>query len=573
MPTGRRVHDAVTAVDLAGLRALGPNLASTNKGTTSLWAEERPPNIPDLPLSSRSEVTVLKTKPVLLVILDGWGLRAEREANAVALAETPAMDALLRDYPWTALKTSGLAVGLPEGQMGNSEVGHTNLGAGRIVYQDLVRIHRAVEDGSIFQNPVLLEAMRRAKAGSGTVHFMGLLSDGGVHSHVEHLHALLELARREGVPKAFVHAFLDGRDTPPRSGLGYVEAFEKRLGETGYGKIATVMGRYYAMDRDKRWDRVALAYAALVRGEGYRSAGGARAVEEAYGRGENDEFVKPTVVMEGSGEPRALVRDGDTIVFFNFRADRAREITRAFTEEAFKEFDIQARPRLAYYACMTEYAKTFGLPVAYGPDQPIEIFPEIVSRAGLSQLRCAETEKYAHVTFFFNGGREVQFPGEDRILVPSPRDVKTYDEKPEMSAREVTDKLVAAIDSRKYAFILVNFANPDMVGHTGMLDAAMKAVRVVDECVGRLWKAARAAHMAMLVTADHGNCEMMVDPATGQPHTAHTLGPVPFVLADPDMKGTKLRGDGVLADVAPTALQVMGLPQPKEMKGLGLVAR
>jgi 2,3-bisphosphoglycerate-independent phosphoglycerate mutase len=518
-------------------------------------------------------VTVAKTKPLLLVILDGFGLRAEKEANAVALARKPNIDALLRDYPWTALETSGLSVGLPDGQMGNSEVGHTNLGAGRIVYQDLVRINRSIEDGSFFQNPVLLEAVRRARSGSGTIHFMGLVSDGGVHSHEEHLHACLELARREGVPRAFVHAFLDGRDTPPKSGLGFVRSFEKRAGEKGYGKIATVMGRYYAMDRDKRWDRVALAYGALVRGEGYRSAGGAQAVEEAYARGETDEFVKPTVVVDGTGEPRARVRDGDAIVFFNFRADRARELTRAFTQEGFKEFDATPRPVLSYYACMTQYDRTFELPAAFAPEQPTEIFPEIVSRAGIAQLRCAETEKYAHVTFFFNGGREVQYQGEDRILVPSPRDVKTYDQKPEMSAREVTDRLVPALESKKYGFVIVNFANPDMVGHTGDLEAAVKAVEVVDECVGRLWKAARAAGMAMLLTADHGNCEMMVDPATGEPHTAHTLGPVPFILADPDFRGAKLRQKGVLADVAPTALQVMGLQQPKEMKGLGLVVR
>lgn len=405
------------------------------------------------------------------------------------------------------------------------------------------------------------------------MHFLGLLSDGGVHSHVEHLAACIELARREGVPRAFVHAFLDGRDTPPRSGLGFMQAFEKRLGETGYGKVATVGGRYYGMDRDKRWDRVALAWAALVRGEGYKATSGAGAIEAAYARDENDEFVKPTVVMNGGGEPRGRIRDGDVIVFFNFRADRAREITRAFTAEAFKEFDAEPRPRLSYYACMTQYDETFGLPVAYGPDQPTDIFPEIVSRAGCHQLRAAETEKYAHVTFFFNGGREVQFAGEDRILVPSPREVKTYDEKPEMSAREVTDKVLPAIESKKYGFILVNFANADMLGHTGMLDATIRAVRVVDECVGRLWKAAQKAGMAMLVTADHGNAEMMVDPLTGQPHTAHTLGPVPFILADPLMKGAKLRSRGMLADVSPTALQVMGLAQPKEMKGLGLVVR
>jgi 2,3-bisphosphoglycerate-independent phosphoglycerate mutase len=514
-----------------------------------------------------------KTKPVLLVVLDGWGNRVEREANAIAIAGTPNVDALLREFPSTAVETSGLSVGLPEGQMGNSEVGHTNLGAGRIVYQDLVRINRAVEDGSFFQNDALLMAVRRAKESGGAVHFMGLLSDGGVHSHVEHLHACLELARREGVAKAFVHAFMDGRDTPPKSGLGYMADLEKRMAEKGYGKVAMVSGRYYAMDRDKRWDRVSQAYAAMVRGDGKRAASGVQAMEQAYAADETDEFVKPTVIVGGGGKPVGLVRDGDAVIFFNFRADRAREITRAFTDAQFKDFDRVAVPRLAAYVCMTEYDKTFGLPVAFGPSDLTEIFPEIVSRAGLKQLRCAETEKYAHVTFFFNGGRELTYPGEDRILVPSPRDVKTYDEKPEMSAREVTDKLTAAIGTGQYGFVLVNYANPDMVGHTGILDAAVKAVKVVDECVGRLWQAARKQGMAMLITADHGNCEMMTDPATGQPHTAHTLNPVPFILADPDFKGAKLRSKGVLADVAPTCLQVMGLPQPNEMKGLGLIQR
>jgi 2,3-bisphosphoglycerate-independent phosphoglycerate mutase len=516
---------------------------------------------------------VPKPKPLLLVVLDGWGLRAEREGNAIAIAGTPAMDALMREFPWTALKTSGLSVGLPEGQMGNSEVGHTNLGAGRIVYQDLVRINRAVEDGSFFQNEALLSACRRARAGSGTIHFLGLLSDGGVHSHVEHLHACLEMARREGVPRAMVHAFLDGRDTPPRSGLEYVRAFEKRIADKGYGKVATVAGRFWAMDRDKRWDRVAEAWKAMVRGEGPRAASGVRAVEEAYARGETDEFVKPTVVVDGGGEPRGRIRDGDAIVFFNFRADRAREITRAFTDDAFAEFERAPRPALSAYVCMARYDEKLRLPVAFEPDQPTHIFPELVAKAGLRQLRCAETEKYAHVTFFFNGGQEQVFENEDRILVPSPREVRTYDQKPEMSAREVTDKVVEAVQSGRYGFILVNYANPDMVGHTGILEAAVKAVKVVDECIGRLWKAARAAGMAMLVTADHGNCEMMVDPETGEPHTAHTLGPVPFILADPDFKGAKLRAEGVLADVAPTALQVMGLPKPPEMKGLGLVTR
>ena len=512
-------------------------------------------------------------KPLVLVVLDGWGLRKEREANAIAIAGTPSMDALANEFPHTALKTSGLAVGLPDGQMGNSEVGHTNLGAGRIVYQDLVRINRAVEDGSFFQNPVLQEAVKRARQESGAIHFMGLFSDGGVHSHVEHLHALLELARREGVPRAFVHAFLDGRDVPPKSGLEFMRAFEKRLAGTGYGKVATVMGRFWAMDRDKRWDRVEQAWAAIVRGEGHKAASGVAAIEEAYAREETDEFVKPTVVVNGGAEPRARLRDGDAIVFFNFRADRSREITRAFAQEGFREFETSPRPRLSYYACMTEYDQTFGLPVAYGPDQPTQIFPEMVANAGIAQLRCAETEKYAHVTFFFNGGREVQFDKEERILVPSPRDVKTYDLKPEMSAREVTDKLVAAIDSRRYGFIVANFANADMVGHSGKLEAAVKAVKVVDECVGRLWAAAKKAGMALIVTADHGNAEMMVDPQTGEPHTAHTLGPVPFILASPEHRGAKLRAEGVLADVAPTAMQIMGLSQPKEMKGLGLLVR
>ncbi len=540
-----------------------------------LWREGGFPNI-SLPRAverKNERPRVPKTKPVLLVVLDGWGIRAERDANAIAIAGTPAVDALLREFPSTALQTSGLSVGLPEGQMGNSEVGHTNLGAGRIVYQDLVRINRAVEDGSFYRNGALVMACQRAKASGGALHLMGLLSDGGVHSHVEHLFACLDLARREGVARTYVHAFMDGRDTPPRSGVEYMRQLERRLRDTGYGQLAVVSGRYYAMDRDKRWDRVALAYQAMVHGEGYRAPGGVQAMESSYAHGETDEFVKPTVIVNGDGKPVGSVRDGDAILFFNFRADRAREITRAFTQDGFGDFDRKGAPRLSAYVCMAEYDRTFGLPVAFEPQDLTEIFPEIVARAGLKQLRCAETEKYAHVTFFFNGGRETVFPGEDRILVPSPRDVKTYDEKPEMSAREVTDKLLQAIGTGKYGFVLVNYANPDMVGHTGILDAAVKAVKVVDECVGRLWQVARKQGMAMLVTADHGNCEMMTDPVTGQPHTAHTLFPVPFILADPDFKGAKLRANGVLADVAPTALQIMGLPQPKEMKGLGLVTR
>jgi len=516
---------------------------------------------------------VSRTKPVFLVILDGWGTRAEREANAIAIAGTPNMDALAAEFPTTQLETSGNAVGLPDGQMGNSEVGHVNLGAGRVVYQDLVRINRAVADGELFRNEALVGACRKAVAAGGAVHFMGLLSDGGVHSQQEHLHALLDLAQREGVAKACVHAFMDGRDTPPRSGLEYMRRLKARIAKTGYGTLATVMGRFFAMDRDKRWDRVEQAYAAMVRGEGVKAKGGVAAMEHSYDANETDEFVRPTVVVGADGRPNGTIRDGDAVVFFNFRSDRARELTHALTDPSFGDFERDDAPKLSAYVCMTEYDRSFGLPVAFPPQSLDQIFPERVSGAGLSQLRCAETEKYAHVTFFFNGGRELVFPNEDRILVPSPRDVKTYDQKPEMSAREVADKLVGAVGSGKYGFIVANFANPDMVGHTGVLDAAVKAVKVVDECVGRLWTAAKQQGMAMLVTADHGNCEMMVDPVTGEPHTAHTLNPVPFILADPDFKGAKLRPIGVLADVAPTALTVMGLPQPAEMKGLGLVVK
>ena len=364
-----------------------------------------------------------------------------------------------------------------------------------------------------------------------------------------------------------------GRDTPPKSGIDYIRQVEGRLKDTGYGKIASVSGRYYAMDRDKRWDRVALAYAAMVKGEGFKVASGVGAMERAYAAGETDEFVNPSVVVNVDGKPIGPIRDGDAILFFNFRSDRAREITRALADPGFKDFPRGTPPELSAYVCMTRYDETFTYPIAFEPQDLSEIFPEIVARAGLRQLRTAETEKYAHVTFFFNGGREKVFQNEDRILVPSPRDVKTYDLKPEMSAREVADKLIAALSSGKYGFVLANFANPDMVGHTGILEAAVKAVKVVDECVGRVWLACQRMGIAMLITADHGNCEMMVDPVTGQPHTAHTLKPVPFILASPDFRGAKLRSKGILADVAPTALQVMGLPQPKEMKGLGLVVR
>jgi 2,3-bisphosphoglycerate-independent phosphoglycerate mutase len=506
---------------------------------------------------------------ILLVILDGWGLRKEREANAIAIAGTPNIDRLTRGMPFAELQTSGLAVGLPEGQMGNSEVGHTNIGAGRIVYQDLVRINRAIETGELAKNPVLRDAMDEALRRRSAFHLLGLVSPGGVHSSMEHLYALLRMARERGLRKVFVHAFTDGRDTPPQSGLGYVQELQAFLDEHQSGRIATVCGRYYAMDRDKRWDRVKLAYDALVRGEGEKAPDALAAIRGSYERQVTDEFIKPTVIVSSSGDPIGPIRSGDVAMFFNFRADRARELTRALAFRDFKEFD-RGSLELARYVCMTQYDETFELPAVFPPDQPREIFPEVLAELGLRQFRTAETEKYAHVTFFFNGGREVVYPGEDRFLVPSPRDVKTYDLKPEMSAREVTSGLLERIDSDSYDFALVNFANPDMVGHTGDLDAAVKAVRVVDECVGKLGDMCRKKGWAMALTADHGNCEMMVDPETGAPHTAHTLNPVPFHLMHPDFEGKTLR-PGILADIAPTLLGVMGVSKPPQMDRPGLL--
>ena len=508
---------------------------------------------------------------VLLVVLDGWGLRAEREANAILLAGTPAMDRLARDFPSTELMTSGLAVGLPEGQMGNSEVGHTNIGAGRIVYQDLVRINRACADPGLHAVPALRDAIEQAKRDGSALHLLGLVSPGGVHSSMEHLYALVKAAKALGLSRVFIHAFLDGRDTPPQSSREHLQALEAFLKTEGVGRIATVSGRYYAMDRDQRWDRVQKAFDALVRGVGPKAPDADAAVRASYEAKVTDEFVVPTVLTLGNGEPVAKLRDGDVALFFNFRADRARELTRALAYPDFKEFD-RGTLRLGRYVCMTQYDETFtGLPVAFGPEQPTSIFPELLANAGLRQFRTAETEKYAHVTFFFNGGREVVFPGEDRHLVPSPRDVKTYDLKPEMSAREVTAELVKRIDSGAYDFGLVNLANADMVGHTGVLPAALEAVKVVDGCVGQLAQACERNGWVMVVSADHGNIELMVDPETGGPHTAHTLNAVPFLLCHPDYRGQKLR-PGVLADIAPTLCKVMGLPQPPEMSRLGLFA-
>jgi 2,3-bisphosphoglycerate-independent phosphoglycerate mutase len=504
---------------------------------------------------------------VLLVVLDGWGLRKERQDNAILLAGTPHMERFTHQMPFTELRASGMSVGLPDGQMGNSEVGHTNIGAGRIVYQDLVRINRACEGPGLVQNAILRGAMEQAKADGRALHLIGLIGPGRVHASQDHLQALIIAARQVGLRRVFVHAILDGRDTPPSSALGYLEELESFLRQNATARIATVSGRFYAMDRDKRWDRVQQAYDAMVRGKGQRAPGALEAVRASYAQKITDEFVHPTVLTDGDA-PVASISDGDAVIFFNFRADRARELTRALAVPGFQEFD-RGRLELGSYVCMTQYDKTFELPVAFPPEQPREIFPEVLSQQGLTQFRTAETEKYAHVTFFFNGGREVVFPGEQRVLVQSPREVKTYDLKPEMAAPELTAKLVQTIDSKAYDFLLVNYANPDMVGHTGVLEATIKAVKVVDGCLGQLAEACARANYALVITADHGNCELMRDPVTGQPHTAHTLNPVPVYMVHPDLRGAKLR-PGVLADVAPTLCKVMGLPQPKEMDRHGL---
>ncbi|MDQ3262070.1 MAG: 2,3-bisphosphoglycerate-independent phosphoglycerate mutase [Myxococcota bacterium] len=505
---------------------------------------------------------------VLLTVLDGWGIRHERDNNAILMAGTPQLERISRGFPYTELQTSGLAVGLPEGQMGNSEVGHTNMGAGRIVYQDLVRINRAAESGELAAVEPIRAAFEKARSEGRALHLLGLVSPGGVHSSMEHLFALLDAAKARGLPRVYVHAFLDGRDTPPQSAHEYVDQLEHHLAKLGVGRIATVSGRYYAMDRDRRWDRVQRAYDALVMGQGPKARDAGSVIRASYGEKVTDEFVIPTVIVDGQGDPVGRIRDGDVVFFFNFRADRARELTRALAFEDFREFDRHGL-KLGRYLCMTQYDETFQLPVAFPPDQPTDTFPEILSRQSLRQLRIAETEKYAHVTFFFNGGREVVFPGEDRFMVPSPREVATYDLKPEMSADAVTSELIKRIDSGIYDFALVNYANPDMVGHSGKLDASIKAVRVVDDCLGKVGDACARNGWVMAITADHGNVEQMVDFVTGEPHTAHTLNPVPFYLIHPDLRGTRLK-PGVLADIAPTLLQVMGLPKPAEMNRLGL---
>ena len=497
-------------------------------------------------------------------MLDGWGYRAEREGNAIALANTPTWDALINRYPHTLLEASGRAVGLPEGQMGNSEVGHLNLGAGRVVVQDLVRIGESITDGSFFRNRVFVEACERVKANGGTVHLMGLIGKGGVHAIDAHLFALIDLCAREQVPRIAIHALLDGRDTMPRSGLGYMRALLDKA--NGRAEVASLGGRYFGMDRDKRWDRTEKWYRVAVEGVGPAGSDPLEVIRAAYDRNETDEFITPTVIVR-EGQPVAPMRDGDSLICFNYRADRMRQIVRALTQPDFDGFDVSNRPSL-FVGTMTAYDRTFDLPVAYPPQSMVNIVGEVVSNAGMRMFRTAETEKYAHVTYFFNGGVETPFPGEDRLLVPSQK-VATYDLAPEMSAPGVTDVLCNAIEAREHEFILCNYANGDMVGHTGSMPATLKAVETVDECLARVMKSANEAGARLLVTADHGNCEMMIDPETGGPHTAHTTSPVPFVVVDP--AGDKpLRSGGALCDVGPTLLTFLSLEKPKEMTGVDL---
>ena len=510
----------------------------------------------------------MEKKLTMLMILDGFGENPKKEGNAVKLAKTPNIDRLMKEYPNTKIAASGLAVGLPEGQMGNSEVGHTNIGAGRIVYQELTRITKSIENGDFFSNEELVKAMENCKKNNSKLHILGLVSNGGVHSHIRHLFGLLEMAKRRDIEEVYVHCFLDGRDTPPASAESYIQELEEKMRKKGVGKIATVAGRFYGMDRDKRWNRIQKAYNAIVFGEGNKSSQVINAIESSYQKEVFDEFVEPTVITNGE-KPVATIEDGDSVIFFNFRPDRAREITRAIVDKEFKEFETKKMN--TYFVCFTNYDETMpNVHIAFKKEMIKNTLGEIVSKNGGKQLRIAETEKYAHVTFFFNGGEEKQYEGEDRILVPSPK-VETYDMKPEMSAYEVTQKVVEAINSEKYNCIILNYANPDMVGHTGSLSAAIKAVEAVDECVGKVITAIESQKANLIITADHGNAEQMIDYKTGEPHTAHTTNLVPLILIS-ERENVKLR-EGKLADIAPTLLELMGLEKPKEMTGESLIEK
>lgn len=505
--------------------------------------------------------------PVALIILDGWGLRAEADHNAVKLAEPPVFTRLWATYPHATLQASGEAVGLPAGQMGNSEVGHTNLGAGRTVYQDLTRIDKAIAEGTFAATPALRAAIQSAIDKGTAVHLLGLLSDGGVHSHQAHLHALLRLAKAMGAPKIFVHVITDGRDTSPTGGRRYVHALEPVLAETG-AKVASVSGRYYAMDRDKRWERVKLAYDAIVTGTAPFGSDAATVIEESYAKDTTDEFILPATIVGADGAPVGPMANGDAVIFFNFRADRARQIIAALLSDGFTGFPTGERPTVSL-TTFTEYDATYPYPIAFPPQPATQYFGEVLQAHGLTNMRLAETEKYPHVTYFFNGGIETPFAGEDRVLLPSPK-VATYDLQPEMSASGVADAFVDSVTHHKHDVIICNFANPDMVGHTGKLDAAIAAIKAVDACLGRCIDALLAAGGTALVTADHGNAEQMWDYALNAPHTAHTTNLVPVILVGPDTAGRTLH-DGALTDVSPTLLQLLGLPQPAEMTGRSLI--
>ena len=528
-----------------------------------------------------------RPKPLVLIILDGWGFRAETHANAIALARKPTYDRLLREYPNTLIHTSGPYVGLPEGQMGNSEVGHLNIGAGRIVHMDITRIDSMIQNGDFFSHPVLVDAMKHARSGERRLHLFGLLSDGGVHSQQAHLYALLKMAKQQGVERVFVHAFMDGRDTLPTNGVGYIEQLQQKMREYHSGKIASVSGRYYAMDRDRRWERIAKAYNAMVfaDAEGGKHADPVQGMKESYNNGVTDEFVAPFVCTDKNGGPIATIRDEDACICFNYRADRVRQITRALTRtsglnaqggsDLAGAADLDATiprergPKNLKYVCMTQYDKNFSLPVVIPPESMANILANVMGGLNMRNLRVAETEKYAHVTYFFNGGVETPFPGEDRVLVPSQK-VATYDLKPEMSASGIADAVVKAAEEGTFDVVIVNFANADMVGHSGKLEPTIKAVETVDSCLGRIEKAVRAKGGAMLITADHGNAELMVDPVTGGPHTAHTTNPVPFIVVAEDSKQFTLKPGGSLRDISPTLLGMMNVGEPQEMTGADL---
>ena len=510
----------------------------------------------------------MNEKVKMLMILDGFGINPNKEGNAIALANTPNIDKLMKKYPVAEVHTSGADVGLPDGQMGNSEVGHTNIGAGRIVYQELTRITKSIEDGDFFTNQEFIDAIDNCKKNNSKLHILGLVSDGGVHSHIRHLYGLLEMAKRRDFEDVYIHCFLDGRDTPPASAETYIMQLEEKMKEKGVGKIASISGRFYAMDRDKRWERVKKCYDAIVNGEGNKSGSAISAIESSYQKEVFDEFVEPTLICNGD-TPIATISENDSVIFFNFRPDRAREITRALVDPNFDGFEN--KDLNLFFVCFTSYDETMpNVRIAFKKEPLINTFGEVISKKGYTQLRIAETEKYAHVTFFFNGGEEKQYEGEDRILIPSPK-VETYDMKPEMSAYEVTEKVVDAINSQKYNAIILNYANPDMVGHTGSLEAAIKAIEAIDECVGKVVEAILSNDGTLLITADHGNSEQMIDYKTGEPHTAHTTNPVPLILVSNDNK-YKIK-TGRLADLAPTLLELMNIEKPKEMTGNSLLIK